>query len=86
GDLVRKASGGSYANIGTAYSSLLGTDTLALQSITFYESPVLNNGFSVTLSGGYNSSFSDNSGFSAIHGSLTITGTGQAIIDKISIQ
>ncbi len=83
-DLVRTSTN-SFAGIGTAYVSLSGADTLRIQAITFYESPVLDR-VSVFLSGGYNTTFSDNSGFSAVHGSLTITGTGQAIVDKISIQ
>jgi hypothetical protein len=86
GDLVRKGSGGSYASIGSAYSSLTGTDALFLQSITFYESPVLNNSSDLTLYGGYNSAFTSNTGFSAVHGSITISGTGSVIIDKLSIQ
>ena len=84
--LVKKVSNGSsFSGIGAAYGTITGSDTLDVQSITFYESLVLDKSFLVTLSGGWDSSFLSNSGFSAIHGSFTITG-GPVIIDKVSVQ
>lgn len=85
--LVKKVSDSQkFASISGALASLTSTDTLRLQSITFYE-PVSISSFRVTLAGGYNpgSSFVTADGFSAVK-SLSISGSGSAIVSALSLQ
>jgi hypothetical protein len=90
--LVKKVSNGVlYPSIGTAYNATTGIDALDVQDITFYENLTLDKNYQVTINGGYDSSFLPFSGFSAVHGSLTIAGTytgtgGQIIINGLSLQ
>ena len=74
------------SGIGAAYAALTGPDSLDIQSIVFYESLDLSGSFDVNLKGGFDSSFATNAGFSAIHGTVTIAGTGIITIDKLSVQ
>lgn len=84
--LVKKTSDSStYSGVGAAYSIGPAPNTLQMQAITFYESPVLDRGFVLTLDGGYNSTFSGNPGFTGIHGSLTIV-SGTVTVNKVSLQ
>ena len=87
-DLVRKESAPSpgFSGIGAAYASITGADALDIQSITFYESLTLDKDFDVVLNGGYDSSFSPSTGFSAVHGTVMISGLGIVTINGLSIQ
>jgi hypothetical protein len=77
-----------FSGIGAAYAAAgPDPDSIDIQAITFYENVDLNGSFSVILKGGFDSSFSTPpSGFSALHGTLTIQGSGMVTIDKLSIQ
>ncbi|MBI5100916.1 MAG: hypothetical protein HZB33_03675 [Nitrospirae bacterium] len=84
--LVRRTSDSSpHSGIGAAYSMGPAPGTLQLQAITFYEDAVFDRGFNFILDGGYNSTFLSNSGFTGIHGTLTIA-SGTVTINKVSLQ
>lgn len=85
--LVKKVGDVSfYSSISDAYVAIAAADTLDIQSITFYEDLTLDNDFVVTLNGGYDSSFSPATGFSAVHGTVTISGLGIVTVNGLSIQ
>ncbi len=86
--LVEKVSDGiKYPSIGAAYAAITADDSLDVQDITFYEDLTLSNSYRVTINGGYDSSFLPFSGFSAVHGTVTISGVGGSVqFNGLSIQ
>lgn len=84
---VRVTSGPSdYPTIQTGYDNASDGDTIQTMAITFNEQNInFNNLKSVTLEGGYDSTFTSNPTATTINGSLTIS-NGAVTVDKIIIQ
>lgn len=74
-----------YSSILGAYTSAVPGDIIKAWGTDFIENLGLNSGKSVTIMGGFDSAYSANSGFTILHGILTI-GTGSVVIDKLVIQ
>jgi hypothetical protein len=78
-----------YDSIQSAYASAINNDVIQTQAISyggalnFNRSDIL--GLSVTLEGGYNATYSDNTGKSILGSPLTI-GSGTITLDNIVIQ
>lgn len=86
GGLVRKASDGTtYSTIQGAYSQCSGDDILEMQAVTFTEDLDFNSNISVVLEGGYDSSFTSQTGFTIVQGMMTI-GSGKITVENLIIE
>jgi hypothetical protein len=74
-----------YSSILDAYTSAATGNIIKAWGTDFTEILGLNSGKAVTLRGGFDSTYTTNSGFTTLHGALTI-GTGSLIVDKLAIQ
>ncbi len=78
-----------YASISTAYADAINNDVIQAQAITYGEMLNFNRndipGLSVTLKGGYNETYSDNTGQTVVGGPLTIE-NGTVIVDNIVVK
>ncbi len=75
-----------YSSLQSALNVAASGDLIQLQAATLTEAVDLNSGAAVTLSGGYDACYTDNSGGSStISGSLTI-GSGSVTIEDVVIQ
>jgi hypothetical protein len=75
-----------YTAIDEAYATTGDTQVIELQALHFIVNDLdLSKVTSVSLKGGYDCSFVSNTGFAAIHGSVTISG-GTVTLENISIQ
>jgi hypothetical protein len=76
-----------YDRIGTAYqdASQIGATNIKACRLEITENIDFNMGKSIILSGGYNSSFSDNSGYTTVHGLLTVS-TGSVAVNNLIIR
>ncbi|HEY6837895.1 MAG TPA: lectin like domain-containing protein, partial [Geobacteraceae bacterium] len=77
-------SGTTFGRIGDAYAAASDGETIRLRDLTFSEALNCNRAVTVTLRGGYDSSFTTRGGATTISGSLTVTG-GTVEIDGITI-
>lgn len=68
-----------------AYDATISGDKIFIQGLTFTEALLFNQNNTVTLIGGYDSSFTSNLGAMTTTGSLTISG-GAVIVDKLALQ
>jgi photosystem II stability/assembly factor-like uncharacterized protein len=76
----------SYASsVQSAYASATDGDAIQTTALEFNENLTLDAPISVTLEGGYNSTFSDNPSYTTINGTLTISG-GSVTIENIVIR
>jgi hypothetical protein len=74
-----------YTSIRDAYSSAATGDIIKAWGTDFPEILLLDKGKAVTLKGGFDSTYTTNSGFTTLHGTLTI-GTGSCTIENLRIQ
>ena len=74
-----------YPNITDAYIASSAGDTIDLRASTFIEDVNFSKNVSITIRGGYDTSFSSRAGNSAVKGLFTIS-LGTVNIDKISIE
>ncbi|MEJ2697501.1 MAG: Ig domain-containing protein [Candidatus Sulfobium sp.] len=79
---IESSPGVYYTTIQSAYDHATSGDTIRVQAIDFVESPTFGNPVIVTLSGGYNSDFTDNSSYTSVMGSLTIA-AGEVTIENL---
>lgn len=85
---VKKTPGSSsayYFTIQSAYDASSGDDLIQTQTGDISENLLFNLDVAVTLSGGYQSDFSTQNGFTNIHGSLTVS-SGSVTIENLVIQ
>ena len=75
--------GGYYDQPANAYAAATDGSVIELQAATF-ASPILDQARSVTLKGGYDGTFTSNSGTTTLQGGLTIV-KGTVVLDKILI-
>jgi hypothetical protein len=75
----------NFATLQDAYNTATTGDTIEVQTAVLTESPVFNLPISVTIQGGYNSSFSSIGGYTTISGTLSIN-NGTVIIGNLAIQ
>ena len=80
-----KGSSSLFTKIGAGYAAALSGEKLQLHGLDFDESPVLDNGTTVVLQGGFGCDYTQNPMLSTINGSLTIGG-GTVTIDRIEIR
>jgi len=77
-----------YPDFQSAYQAATEGQIILLQALDFAEDLDLKQNMYITIRGGYNCDYSDNSGFSGmttVKGALTIAGSGKVIIDKLTI-
>ncbi len=77
-------SSGQYPTIQDGYEHTANGDTIQVQAGTYAENDIFDNNISVTLLGGFNSSFSANSSYSTIYGTLIIS-NGTVTVGNIII-
>jgi len=77
----------TYSLIQTAYNNCAGGEIVALRATTYYESPDFNSplNISISLQGGYDTSFGHQSGFTTLQGSLTIS-SGTVTVGNLILQ
>ncbi|MEJ2684772.1 MAG: fibronectin type III domain-containing protein [Candidatus Sulfobium sp.] len=84
--LVRKVSDGTtYSTIQGAYSQCSSDDILEMQASTFIEDLDFSSNISVFLEGGYDSSFTSQTGFTIVQGTMTIT-AGKIRVENLIIE
>lgn len=85
--LIPKArvNGTSFGNLATAYDTINFSGIIEAQSFIFTENLTLNRGSSVTLRGGYDSTYSTRAGYTELNGVLTID-SGSLVVDRLIIQ
>ena len=85
--LVQIAGPNYYASIVKAYSHLSAGDpaTMKTQSVLFLEDLTFDQNIPLTLKGGYDSGFSANSGYTTLHGILTIQ-HGSLVVDRFIVK
>jgi hypothetical protein len=83
--LISGTSPAYYSTLGAAYAAALNGSILLSREYSFSENLNLNRNISVTLKGGYNSSYSSNSGYTTLHGILTI-GNGSLTVENLVIR
>jgi PKD repeat protein len=74
-----------YSSLTAAYGLASGGDTIQGRAEIFTEDLNCNRNISVTLKGGYNATFTENSGFTTISGSLAIS-SGTVTVENLIIQ
>ena len=74
-----------YSSINAAYLDISATSVIKAWGTDFTENLELDKGKALTLRGGFDSTYTTNSGFTTLHGALTI-GTGSVVVDKLAIQ
>jgi hypothetical protein len=74
-----------YSSISAACYYAVSGDIIKVWGTDFTENPWLYNGTAVTIRGGFNSTYATNSGYTTLHGTLTIA-AGSAVIDQLVIQ
>jgi hypothetical protein len=79
------SSGLTYSLIPDAYTTLLGSETILLREYTFTGNLNLTKALSLILKGGYDTSYTKNTGYSFLHGVLTIS-KGALTVDRLVIQ
>lgn len=82
-DTVR-TSGQSYGSLNSAYATISNDATVQTMATTFIEAVDLNRDVSITLLGGYDATFQNQTGFTAIEGALTIS-NGSCVIDRLEL-
>jgi hypothetical protein len=82
---IQVGSSGAYSTIQSAYNAARDEDTIEVQAGTYVENDNLNGSVSVTVIGGYDSSFATNSSYSVINGTLIIS-NGTVTVENIIIQ
>ncbi|MGD0282066.1 MAG: putative Ig domain-containing protein [Dissulfurispiraceae bacterium] len=83
--IVTVGGAGTYSTIQAGYNNALTGNTIEVQTSTFPENDILGSNISVTLIGGYDSSFTTSSLNSTISGKLTIS-NGAVTVGNITIQ
>jgi len=81
---VRRA-GGSYYWLQDTYNAAVDGDTIQSQAVLFNENPDFNRNISVTISGGYDCSYSKNDQESVVNGTITIR-NGTVTLENIKIR
>jgi hypothetical protein len=81
---VRRA-GGSYYWLQDAYNAAVERDTIQSQAVPFEENPDFNRNISVTISGGYDCSYSKNDQKSVVNGTITIR-NGTVTVENLIIR
>lgn len=74
-----------YSSILDAYTSAATGNIIKVWGTDFTEILGLDKDKAVTFKGGFDSTYSTNSGFTTLHGTLTI-GTGSVTIENLAIQ
>jgi hypothetical protein len=75
----------TYGRIQDAYKEAAGGELLKARGITFFENLSLNDPKSITIRGGYDSSFTTRSGNSMVKGTLTIS-KGTIVVDGMAVR
>ena len=86
-NLPVKMSGYYYSSVQEAYDTCSDDDIveMQIQDADIYEDLFFDRDVTVTMKGGYNSDFTDNSSYTRIHGKVTII-NGSVLTDSIIIQ
>ncbi len=74
-----------FTSLQPAFNGAVTGDVIQVQGLSLTETPLLNSYQSITLKGGYDSSFTANPGYSTIHGSLAIQNS-TVTVESIAIQ
>jgi hypothetical protein len=82
---IDKATTTYYSSVFAACYYAISGDIIKVWGTDFTEDPWLSTGTAITISGGYNSTYSANPGYTNLHGTLTIA-TGSAVIERLVIQ
>jgi hypothetical protein len=81
-----KETGAVYFTITNAYSVASDNNTILMRAMVYYDNLNLSREVPVTLAGGYDSAFSSNTGLTTINGSITIGGSGKALIENLILK
>jgi N-acetylneuraminic acid mutarotase len=73
-----------YTDLADAYSHAVSTNIIQSKATTFPGGLNLSRGVSVTLEGGYDAGYMNQSGYSSVQGQLII-GTGSLVIDRVQV-
>jgi hypothetical protein len=84
-ELPVKIAGSYYSSVQEAYDGCSDGDILQIQAADIYEDLIFDSNVSITLQGGYNSDFTDNSSYTIIHDKITIV-SGKVVTERIVIQ
>jgi photosystem II stability/assembly factor-like uncharacterized protein len=76
---------GYFDSIQSAYAMSTTDDTIKIQAVHFDEDLVLNSNITVTLAGGFNSTFTLNPSQTVVNGTVTIA-KGTVVVDNLMIQ
>lgn len=82
---IEGASPTYFSLLGSAYNSATSGNVIQATTHDFYEDLLLGNNIAVTINGGYDGTYATNSGYSTIHGSLTI-GSGSLTAENLVIE
>lgn len=74
-----------YSLIGDAYANAVDGDTINIRAVDLTESPVLNFPTNVALKGGFDGTYTSNDGYTALHGSITLS-SGTVTIENLIIK
>ena len=74
---------GSYPTLQAAFNAALSGDTIEAQATTFNENPVFSSGVPVTVKGGFDLSFSAQTGYSTVAGTVTVAAGTMAVENLI---
>jgi hypothetical protein len=80
-----KSSVAGYLRLQDAYNAIMNNDVMLVRAADFSENVDLNRNVSVTISGGYDRSYSTIIGQSTLHGNLTVT-NGSVVVGNLVIQ
>ena len=81
---VHILNGSYYSSLQTAYGAAATTGTIQAQAVTLTGNFSANSSKNLTLSGGYDSTYSSNNGYTIMSGSLTLA-KGALTVDRLVI-
>jgi hypothetical protein len=74
-----------YPRIHDAYLLLGAGGTIQARQVEFTENLILDKNIAATLEGGYNTAYTDNSGYTTLHGYLTVN-RGSLTVENLVIE
>jgi len=75
-----------YGTLGNATTSVTAGATIKAKTMTFIENLTINPGVSFYLKGGYDATFTSQTGYTTIDGTLTLKGTGTVTVDRVIVK
>ncbi|SKA02881.1 Ig-like domain (group 3) [Trichlorobacter thiogenes] len=80
-----KVNGTSYGTLNDAYLAAGDGATLMARDLTFVEDLLVNRGIGIILQGGYADGFGSHTGYTTLHGVLTVS-SGSVVLDNLKIK